>query len=263
MDILLQVLHRIDLPINDEGRLEFFTSFPQDPVHKGSLQLRTGARIGLPSTFAYQTLDDVEHSLILVGDEKVDWSSTAGNELQNALVLSDKAKAFVIAREIYYTKSMTVQLNLILTTVCCGLAYITGSLLNDRFLLSLRLKPWARFSVFSTIASAWLLFFVVVDDALHCWYDNEVDRAAAKLREIYAQGGVDYYNAVLRRNRALRTLLGSAGQKQYTYYGNVVSVWRNPSVQLTSRHDNLLKYLAEYKKEVQPEDDETEPKTGA
>jgi len=263
---LLQVLDRVNLSVDDEARMDFFTSVVKDPVHKGSVQLRTGALIGLPSTFCYQTVDDVECDSILVGQEAVDWNSPAGEELRSALVLSDKAKAFVIAREIYYVKSFTVHLNTLLMSCSFVLSYVSGAMLNNRLLLTLRLKPWARFSVFSTIAVIWLFAYITLRDALHCSYDNKVDREAAKLRKIYAEGGVAYYDAVLRRNRALRTLLGSEGIRQYTIYGNVVSVWRNPSVQLTSRRDNLLKCLAEYERKEtveSPDVDEKEADTAA
>ena len=259
--VLLQVLHRVNLSVDDEGRLDFFMSFRKDPVHLGSLQLRTGARIGLPGTFVCRTVDDVDCSSIWVWQEKVDWSSAAGEELRTALVLSDKAKAFAIAREIFYVKSFGVHLDTVMLCISMLSAYSTGAVLNQRALLSMRMKPWARFFVFSTIAVAWLFLSVAVRDAVHCKYDNSVDRAAAKLRKIYAEGGVEYYNAVLQRNRALRTLLGSRGSKEITFYGNNVSVWRNPSVQLTTRRDNLLKYLAEYEHEetaVEPDVDRKE-----
>jgi len=246
---LLQVLCRVNLSIDDEGRLDIFTSFHPDPIHKGSLQLRTGALIGFPSTFYYQTVDNVEHNSILVGQEMVDWTSSAGEELQNALVLSDKAKAFAIARELCYAKSFTVHLDTLLQACCMTLAYYTGAWLNSSMLLTLRLKPWARFVVFSVIGAAWLSCYIMISDASHCWYDNRADQKVAKLRKIYAEGGVEYYDKVLQRNCALRTLLGSKGAKQFTRYGNVVSLWRNRSIQLTSRRDNLLKYLAEYERE--------------
>jgi len=256
--VLLQVLYRVKLSIDDEDKLKFFTSFPPDPVNRGSLQLRTGALIGLPSTFYYRSVGDVEHSSIFVGQENVDWNSPAGEELQNALVLSDKAKAFVIAREIYDVKSFSVHTKIVLLSFNLILAYLSGAALNRKFFLTLRLKPWARFCVFSALAGAWTVAYIAVSDALHCWYENRADESVAQLRKIYAEGGVEYYDAVLQRNRALRTLLGSKGNKQYTYYGNVVSVWRNPSVQLTSRRDNLQKYLAQYehKETVNPPDDD-------
>jgi len=260
----LQVLYRINLSLEDEARVTFFTSFPKDPLHKGSVQLRTGALIGLPSTFYYRTVGDVESSSILVGQETVDWNSSAGENLCNSMVLSDKAKAFVIGREIYYVKSYSVHIDVLLQ--CCSLilAYATGGTLNETFMLTLRLKLWARFVLFSTIAVAWLFAYIAVNDAVRCWYDNGADESTAKLRKIYAEGGVEYYNAVLRRNVALRTLLGSRGAKEFTYYGNVVSLWRNPGVQLTSRRDNLVKYLAEYEHQgtvVSHDDDQKEPNT--
>lgn len=243
----------MDLSIDDEARLNFFTSYSWDPVHRGSLQLRTGVQIGLPFTFPYQSVDDVDHSSIFIGQEKVDWDSLAGEELQSSLVLSDKAKAFVIAREISYAQLFSVHIETVLQCFCLMLSYYSGQWLNRRMLLTLRLKLWARFLAFSTVGVTWLAMYLMLSDAFHCWHDNRADRTAAGLRKIYAEGGVEYYERVLQRNRTFRTLLGSRGNKMFTRYGNVVSLWRNRGVQLTARQDNLLKYLAEYEHEQHEE----------
>jgi len=237
--------------MDDEERITFFTSFPKDPLHKGSSQIRTGALIGLPWNFSCRTVSDLDCSSVLVGvdGKEVDWNTPAAEDLRNALVLGDRAKAFVIGREISYVQSFSVFVDLVLQNCFCLFAYYCGRLLNQTFMLTLRLKPWARFVTFSSVAVAWLLMYIAVDDAVHCWYDNKVDEAIAKLRKVYAEGGVEYYNAVLRQNCALRTLQGTEGARHFTRYGNVVSVWRNPTVQLTSRRDNLLKYLAEYEEQ--------------
>jgi hypothetical protein len=123
--------------------------------------------------------------------------------------------------------------------------------------LSRRFKPWSRFTAFALVGASWLLMYVQVNDALCCWRDNRADRKAASLTRAYAEGGVDYYESVLRRNKSLRTLLGSSeGPRQYTLFGNELSTIRNPHVQLTARRDNLVKYLKEY--ELEEESHETD-----
>jgi len=249
----------------EESRLEFFVSFPHNPVHKGSVQLRTGAIIGLPATLLYKSADELAAVELLidsrVSQRVVNWSSDAGQALLGSLILSEKAKAFVIARELHYITPYDIHVDVALRSLFGILAYTTGSVMNLSLQLSRRFKPWSRFTAFSLVGASWLLMYVQVNDALCCWRDNRTDRKAASLTRAYAEGGVDYYESVLQRNKALRTLLGSSdGPRQYTLFGNELSTIRNPHVQLTARRDNLMKYLKEYDIVKDPQMDDSEQK---
>lgn len=226
--------------------LQFFTCFASDPLHGGSLKTRFGAIIGLPGTFAYKDVADINREELLLDQMVVDWNSANGETLLKSLVLSDKAKAFAIAREINYATFHQIHVETFMRSIVGVLAYSCGHLLSKYFALERRLKFWARFSLYSFIASAWFVLYVSLKDSYYCRQDNAADRKAAALSRAYAEGGVEYYNKVLLRNKSLRALMGTAGQKRYTAYGNVVSTWRRDHVQLTTRRDNLQKYLIGY-----------------
>lgn len=51
-------------------------------------------------------------------------------------------------------------------------------------------------------------------------HDLKTDDIVAQLGENYTEGGLEFYEKTLQRNKALRKLLGSKGEALYTYYGN-------------------------------------------
>ena len=87
-----------------------------------------------------------------------------------------------------------------------------------------------------------------MDDTYYCHRDHKVDRKVVQLGREYAEGGLEFYTKLLQRNMALRLLLGEAGSRLYTVYGNNVAKWRRPHAMLTERRDffvNCLKELDE------------------
>ena len=77
----------------------------------------------------------------------------------------------------------------------------------------------------------------------------------------YALGGIEFYNKALQRNMAIRTLMGSQGEKYYTKYGNHVTGAFENVVNVTERRENLIKHFSKYvEKEEQKEKEEKEKK---
>jgi len=234
------------LKAEEEIDLQFFSCFASEPLHKGSLKMKFGAIIGLPGTFAYNDVSDVKKDELLLDQHSVDWNSERGEALLKAIVLSDRAKGFAIAREINYARSYHLHVETFLRSLFCVLAYSCGSIMNRLLKFNQRLRPWARFSTYSFIGAFWFLLYVVSADTYHCFRDNSADRKAAALNRLYAEGGVEYYTKLLARNQAIRTMMGSEGPKKYTAYGNVVSTWRRDHVQLTTRRDNVQSSLQKF-----------------
>lgn len=246
------MLQRILLKPEEEVGLEFFTSCRSDPHHLGSVKMRFGAYIGVPATFIYTSADEVDRDHLRIPQYTIDWTSDVGQALLNAIVLSDKAKEFAIAREINYAATYHLHID---TIMRCGfgiLAYVSGSMLNGIFQLSRRLKVWARAGVFSFVAVTSGFLYLLASDAYFCWRDNSIDRKTAQLSQFYAEGGVEFYNKMLERNQALRTVLGARGPSLYTLYGNNVSTWRQPHTQISARRNKLIKHLEAYSK-TEPE----------
>ena len=48
----------------------------------------------------------------------------------------------------------------------------------------------------------------MIKDGYNRYIDKELDRRAARLKPEYAAGGVEFYDKILARNRALRLVSG-------------------------------------------------------
>lgn len=241
-----QVLTRARLSPEDEIGLSVFTCFGNDPIHKGSLYLRTGAIVGLPPTFHYQSTDDINKEELRAGGRYIDWDSDAAKKLSNAMVLTDKAKAFAIAREINYACTYHVYVDSILKAGFLMMAYSAGFMINRKFGLKQRMRIGGRGGVYSMLGIVASLMYMTISDTYTCWRDNSVDKRTANMGWAYAEGGLEFYLKSLERNVALRELMRAEGKVVYTAYGNDVSTVRRSTVQLTERRDALFKYFKEY-----------------
>ncbi len=230
----------------EEVRLKFFTTFGHQLRHKGSVHLRTGAIIGVPSTFNYNSVLEVQLDKMQINNKPIDWESSAGNSLRAAVVLSDQAKQFAIAREVYYTNTQYVYVEAFLRTTFLFLAYGTGFAINRSLQLKQRMKLWGRLGLYGIIGSFYLFMYLTAVDTYKCHLDNYTDKKTAKLGVDYAKGGHEFYSKTLLRNQALLSIMGPEGAKMYTLYGNEAATWRRPHVQATTRKDNMLKFANNY-----------------
>ena len=240
--------------------MDFFTAYGNEVCHKGSVQLRTGSIIGLPATFAYTTVDEVQMEALQIQGEPVDWSSAAGQKLLHSLVLSEKAKAFAIGREINYAKTHHVWTEGGLRAGFTMFAYGTGFMLNQAFQFKRIFKRWARFSMYGVIGAIFYGMYVLIDDTYYCWRDGRVDRKTAAFGQDFAKGGEEFYTKLLQRNMAFYTLMGAVGHKEFTVFGNERSSWRRPHLQLSERKDNLSRILKEYESKEDKHTQESEDK---
>ena len=222
-------------------------AYGHDAIHKGSLKMKSGAILGIPAYFKFQTLEDVAKQQFQLNMKPVDWYSEGGQQLMASMLLSDQAKRFAIARELEYTKTNALLMRLVLQSCCFGGAYFAGFAGNVVFDLRRRLKGWARVALYGIIGGVALGFYISLHDVYMCHRDNKADRNAAKLGQDFAEGGLEYYNKMLQRRQALRILLGPDGPSMYTQYGNEVYGVRTPHVQCSQRRDNVAAILQEFR----------------
>lgn len=231
-----------------EANIELFTAYGQDIVHRGSTYSSYGAIIGIPLHFSYQSVDDIDKDKITLGGKKIKWDSPAGQQLADSLILSEKARQFAIARELFYLHTHHIHVYGLLLFGCGIAAYWTGAAINAMYRLTHRTPVSARAAVFGFIAGAWATVYCLASDSYSSYRDRKADRKVAALHFDYADGGVEFYNKLLQRNQALRSLMGrTEGRKKYTAYGNNVYFWRSPTVPLTSRRDKMVKLSAAIK----------------
>ncbi|XP_023229330.1 transmembrane protein 177-like [Centruroides sculpturatus] len=234
-----EVLEESNLTEKQKESFKFFMVCGFDTFHAGSTQLNTGGLVGLPNHFNYTKEDDVEkHAIKLQNNSSVHWSTRAGQSLLDSLVLSRAAQKFATAREIHYCTTSYVYAYGVGGTIAITAAYLLGNGLAVRFQLY-RLPLKLRAALYSICGSLGLFLFVTTKDAASQYWDGYADRTAAKTSSEYLNGGIEYYEKCLKRNVALRTLMGEEGEKYFTWHGNRKTFIRAVTLPLTVRLDNL------------------------
>ena len=242
--------------------MEFFTAYGQDIIHRGSTFSRFGGIIGIPVNFRYRSTEDVEKEKITLNNAAIDWDSAAGKCLLDSMVLSENGRQFAIARELFYLHTLHIYVRVALLGGSFFCAYWLGAAANAIYGFSRRLPTASRVVIYSLFAGMGATFYCFASDSYSWYRDRKVDRQAAGLGLEYAEGGVEFYNKLLKRNIALRALIGPEGGKRYTAYGNDIHFWRSPTVPLTSRRDAMQDYVKSMQEAAaskEPSDDVAEP----
>lgn len=227
------------------SNIKFFMGCGQDIFHKGCTYTSRGAVIGIPISFRYKSPTDVDRMHLRLNNEGIEWESDAGQKLLDSVVLSENARMFGLCRELHYCHSQHVHIKSGIVSLSALMAFFPGFLFNRMYKLRERTKLVFRLSMYSVCAGIGILFCASVIDRYNWHRDKRADRKAAEMSKDLCDGGVEFYSKQLQRNVAIRELMGAAGHKVYTPFGNEIhSVWRNPHVPLTTRKDyvqNILK----------------------
>lgn len=237
---LPQILDKVRWDPVSEANVEFFSAYGQDIVHRGSTFTKPGGIIGIPINFMYRSVDDIDKEKITINNKPIDWNTPAGRSLQESLVLSEKARKFAIARELFYLHTHHVHLRGLFVGGSAFIAYWLGFAVNRLNRLPQRTTLPARIILYGFFTGIGAVVYCLASDTYSWYRDRKVDRQAGKLGKEYTEGGAEFYTKLLERNIALRTLMGPDGPRRYTAYGNDVHYWRSPSVPLTSRRDMLV-----------------------
>jgi hypothetical protein len=182
---------------------------------------------------------------IQVDTKPVEWGSDDGKLLQHAIVLSENAQKFAIARELSHLDTYHVYNYGLIPSIALLLQYFLSATANDKFYGHFKPKSF-RYSVYAIIGIFTYGIYATGTDALTRYYENSADSRAAALGLNYARGGVEYYTKMVQRNMALRELMGSRGESLFTKFGNYNELIRSRHVQPLIRKENLEKRVQEY-----------------
>ncbi|KAH0546999.1 transmembrane protein 177 isoform X1 [Cotesia glomerata] len=225
-----------DIKISDYHRelLRPFMVFGYDSWHAGSLYSRFGALIGIPTNFVYEKVSSIDKDSIVVNDDPVDWTRKDAKELLNALILSDEAKKYAVAREIMMVNNRFIYYEAAANGILFFACYNTASRWNEtRGLLE---KPFSiRAFFYVCFAAFYWGIWAMQRDALTRHYEFAADKKLSELGPEYVRGGLEFYDKTLQRNTALRSLLGERGNKLYTAMGNDHSFFRQKHLPYTQR----------------------------
>lgn len=183
--------------------------------------------------------------------KKVDWESETGKKLADALILPEKVQRFAISREILMTQNYKVILESIYPFTCVFFVYNLSQYLNKR--LNLYAAPSAlRGTLYTIVGLFGAGTYFLLKDMTEVHYETEVDKKLCDLGPDYIESGVIFYDKILKRNQALRELMGSEGESKYSKMGNENFFIRQPRLALVHRKqyfEHRLKEVTGEKKE--------------
>ncbi|PNF25346.1 hypothetical protein B7P43_G10935 [Cryptotermes secundus] len=164
------------------------------------------------------------------------------------MVLSEEAQKFAIGREIAYAQTLYVYMNSAFPAIVIISMYAFTTNCNNR--LGLFGKPFAlRAILYSLVGLFGFGSWAFMKDFTTVHYETQVDKEMCALGESYIKGGIEFYSKLLKRNIALRKLMGKKGEKLYTATGNDQYMMRQLHQPLTLRKEYCELQLQEFKKQ--------------
>lgn len=169
-----------------------------------------------------------------MNQKKVDWESEAGQKLADALILPEKVQRFAISREILMSKNYKVILESIYPFTCIYLVYNLSQYINRR--LNLYASPTlVRATLYTIIGLFGTGTYFLLKDMTEVHYETVVDKKLCELGPEFIESGVIFYDKLLKRNQALRELMGAEGERKYSKLGNENFFIRQPRIALVHR----------------------------
>ncbi|RWS01629.1 transmembrane protein-like protein [Dinothrombium tinctorium] len=225
-ELASQVLREVSLSEEKKAKYQFFPVYGSNVYNIGSVYLGKYVLVGLPFYFSYDKIEDIDTSKINVLNQSIKWSSSAGQQLLDSLLLSENAKKFAIARDIYFCDSFRVHLK----SAIISFTVLLPHLIYYAFYHYARLKSKSMFRrrlvYFCSLFIAYVFYNIATDTLTHR-YEEIADRKAVLTKESqYYDGAVEFYQKKLQENRAYRKLLGDKGPKWFTESGEEIHYFR-------------------------------------
>lgn len=229
-----KIMDDLRLPDDVRHAIKPFSVFGLDLLHFGTLNAKYGALLGIPANFT-NTIEYLRENFA-VKDESIDWTRQDARIFLKALMLSEDAQKFAIAREILRIQAEEPYFNSL------GLALIIATMLTlysiVSYIFGLRKRnAILRRTFYVVFISFGAILWLGVKDYRSCQLDKENDEALCRLGPDYIKGGQEFYEKTLLRNKVLRTLLGEEGKTIYTVYGNKEYFLRQKHIPISHRKD--------------------------
>ncbi|XP_059503657.1 transmembrane protein 177 [Stegostoma tigrinum] len=211
-----------DAGVDSAQNYTAFAAFSFQPVSAGIPWLPAGVIVGIPVNF--NSTDDegkgITNRIVMINGRDVKWDSEVGKALRESLTFSLDAQKFAIAREIMYLQSNSPIIYSLVGSVCLAGTYLTGVAAKQA--LGLYASPvFIRGFYNLVVAAMGLIGYFLLSDTVSHWLDYRSDHRTATISKNYAEGGIEFYDKVLARNRTFRFLLGKKGVEMYATNGNL------------------------------------------
>lgn len=239
----------LNVPAYERKVLKPFVVYGFDLFSAGSTKSKFGAIIGIPTNYSYNSVDTINRSEIRFRNEQIKWGSESGQMLEEALVLSEDEQIFGMCRTILQLQTHRVMLNSVFPSVSFLAIYSVGNYLNTKMNLyarglSLRLVMYAILGLFGL--GSWSF----MKDYNQVLYDTSIDKQLSALGPEFVDAGRRFYDKLLKKNIALRALIGD---DTYTAKGNENFYLRQKNLPLTIHKAFFEEELRKLKGEQQEE----------
>ncbi|XP_055919768.1 transmembrane protein 177 [Eupeodes corollae] len=226
---LERAMNILNVPAYERRVLKPFTVYGFDMFSAGSTKSKYGGIIGIPTNYSYTSIDNIDRSEIRFRTEQIKWGSESGQMLQEALVLKEDEQIFGMCKTILEMQTQRVLLNSAFPSISFLAVYSVGSYLNQRMNLlakpiSLRLVMYAILGLFGV--GSWSF----MKDYNQVLYETSIDKQISTLGPDFVDAGRRFYDKLLKKNMALRALIGD---DTYTSKGNENFYLRQKTLPLT------------------------------
>ena len=251
--LFYEVLDDLRLDENQKIALRPFTVTGFNTFQAGIPNKFIGSIIGIPTNYTYKDKFAIDTSQIRIGynQDSLNIHHPATQDLIESLVLSDEAKKFGIAREIVMSeKNLPMYYGyeaLFLGSVSpFAIDYMATK-------LNLYSKPLPVPILFYGASGLIVLtVWLQIRDILHTYFEKQVDKELALLGQDYVRGGKEFYDKLLKRNVALRTLLGIQGAKMFNRDGDEIFFIRQKRTPITYRKKFFSQFKIDEEQTAEP-----------
>ncbi|XP_022911619.2 transmembrane protein 177 [Onthophagus taurus] len=226
----------IGIPKEDRCQYKPFMVYGFDIYSIGTPFGKEGGLVGLPINFTYTNTESIDKFQIRLNDASVVWDTTEGKQLLESYVLSDNAQIYGIARELKMLESPKFLLDTFFRTASIFGCYILCVLFNRR--MNLLQKPRSlRFMLYAIVGGFTFGNYALAKDFTQVHYEMKIDKFLKEKDPIFVEGGKEFYEKMLLRNRALRKLLGKSGESYYSVLGNENYLIRQKHIPIVHRKE--------------------------
>lgn len=177
-----------------------------------------------------------------IEQKPVKWETEEGINFRDSLVLSENAQKFAIAQGLAMADHNYVHMQGALAGSSIVGYTMLSAFLNTKFYGFY--KPLSfRIFVYTLVGTFCYGVWSTTRDLYNKYIGNSADARAGRISLDYAKGGVEYYATLIKRNIALRDLMGPTGEKMFTVVGNHSQFLRQKYTPLTVRKENMEKVV--------------------
>ncbi|KAL0131900.1 hypothetical protein PUN28_003038 [Cardiocondyla obscurior] len=234
-----KVMNDLKLPDSVKNIIKPFSVSGFELFHAGTLNAQYGAILGMPINLT-STPEEI-HENLQIGEEPIDWTRYDAQIFMKAVMLSEDAQKFAIAREILRLQAEEPFLNSFELALIIAMLWTLYNVISYRF--KLKDNAIARRTLYTVFILFGAALWFGVKDYQSYQLDKENDKILCSLGLNYIKGGQEFYDKTLIRNKALRTLLGSKGKGIYTVYGNEETLLRQKHLPFSYSKDFFDSHL--------------------